>query len=260
MAAIAAKARGGTTVIDRLYQEGCAKIRLPRTHGPSLQAVLINSSGGLTDGDEVAWSAEAGPGTHMVVTTQSCERIYRAAGDSPAAVRNTVRIGAGARLDWLPQETILFEGARLVRNLAVEMAPDSTFFGLEAVILGRHAMGEDALGAALTDRWRVRRGGELVHAEETRLGAGDRATRASGALLAGAGAFGTLCYVAADAERRHCALLDIMAGLSDCGVSRIGNKLVVRALAASGLGLRRVLLPVIAALVPGNGAPRLWTT
>ncbi|MCD7058700.1 urease accessory protein UreD [Pelagibacterium xiamenense] len=255
---IAAKTREGVSALDTLYQEGCAKIRAPKNHGDWLDAVLINSSGGLTGGDRIDWTCSAGEGAHLVATTQACERIYRSIGGA-AKVRTTLSAGPRARLDWLPQETILFEGARLDRTLAVDLAADATFLGLEAVILGREASGEDAVSAAISDTWHVRRGGHLIHAEASRLNANDALARANIALLNGARAYATLCYVADDAERHIEALKAILSPFETAGASRIGEKIVMRAAAPSGYRLRKIVMPAIAALAAGNAVPRLWT-
>ena len=257
-ARIAAKARAGRTVLDTLYQRGCGKIRVPRTHGDWLEAVLINTSGGLTGGDVMGWSADAAPGTHLVVTTQACERIYRASSGA-ARVATSLSVGERARLDWLPQETILFEGSSLERTLEVDMAADAIFLGLETILLGREARGEDALLAAITDRWQIRRAGTLIHAEAARLDAGDGLARQNLALLGEARAYGTLCYIAPDAERRIDSLKAIVAGYPGAGVSRIGDKIVLRALAPTGYHLRKIMMPAIAALAGSGAVPRLWS-
>lgn len=255
---IATKPRGALSVLDRLYQRGCAKIRVPKTHGDWLEAVLINTSGGLTGGDRMAWSASAAPGTHLVVTTQACERLYRATSGA-AYVATRLALGAGARLDWLPQETILFEGSALERSLEIDMAGDATFLGLETVILGREAHGDEARNAAISDRWRVRRDGTLLHAEALDLHGGDALARSNIALLDGARAYGTLCYVAPDAERRIEALKTLVAGHENAGVSRIGDKIVLRATARSGYRLRKIMMPAIAALAGSGAVPKLWS-
>lgn len=251
---VATQVLDGRTRLTTLFQEGCAKIRLPHTHDASLQAVLINTAGGLTGGDDVAWEAKAAPGARMVLTTQACERVYRSLGDD-AHVRTRLEVGAGAHLDWLPQETILFEGARLDRSLEVDLAPDASFFAIEAIILGREAMGEAARGARLRDNWRIRRGGRLVHAEATRLSA-DPLERDGLSLLAGAGAFATLLYVGADAERKLEPSRALLSGQS--GASVVGERLVVRAIAASGLALRKIITPIVAQLSGAGALPRLW--
>lgn len=255
---IATKPRGPLSVLDTLYQRGCAKIRVPKTHGDWLEAVLINTSGGLTGGDKMDWSASAAPGTHLVVTTQACERIYRASSGA-ARVRTRLEISAGARLDWLPQETIAFDGSALDRTLDVDMAADAVFLGLETVILGREAHGDDAHRAAIADRWRVRRDGELLHAEALRLNGGDMLARGNIGLLDGARAYGTLCYVAPDAERKIETVKALVAAHGTAGVSRIGDKIVLRATGRSGYGLRKIVMPAIAALAGSGAVPKLWS-
>lgn len=244
----------GRTRLTRLYQEGCAKIRLPHTHDRSLQAVLINTAGGLTGGDDIAWAIEAAPSARLVLTTQACERVYRSLGDD-ATIRTTLNVGADAHLDWLPQETILFEGARLDRSLDVDLAPGASFFAVEAVLLGREAMGETAQNARLRDNWRIRRQDRLIHAEATRL-TGEPPERDAPALLAGAAAFATLLYIGPDAERR---LEPVRALLQDqSGASLNGDRLTIRALAESGLALRRLIAPLIMQLSGAGALPRLW--
>ncbi len=245
---------GGRTRLQALYQDGCAKIRLPNTHDESLQAVLINTAGGLTGGDRIDWQAEAAPGSRMVLTTQACERVYRSTGaDAHVATRLTV--GEGARLDWLPQETILFEHSRLDRSLDVDLATDAKFCAVEAILLGREAMGEAARSALLRDNWRIRRGGRLIHAEATRLSA-DPLERDGLSLLDGALAFATVLYVGDDAERRLEPVRAMLTGRSAASV--IGERLVVRAIAESGLALRRIIAPIIATLSGAGTLPRLW--
>jgi urease accessory protein len=240
---ITTQVRDGHTHVAELFQEGAAKIRLPNTHDRSLQAVLMNTAGGLTGGDRMSWRAEA------------CERIYRSLG-TDATVTTGLTAGPGARIDWLPQETILFEGSRLNRRIEIDLAQDATLLAVEAVLLGREAMGEAAMSARLADNWRVRRAGRLIHAEATRLSADPR-ERENLSLLAGALAFATILYVGADAPRK----LETIRALPDrptIGSSVIGDRLIVRATAASGLALRRGIVPIIATLSGDGALPRLW--
>ena len=244
----------GRTRLKTFFQEGAAKIRLPNTHDASLQAVLINTAGGLCGGDDIRWHGVAAPGARLVLTTQACERVYRSTGDT-ANVRTRLTAGAGARLDWLPQETILYEDGRLDRSLDVELAPDATFCAVEAIILGREAMGEAARNVVLRDRWRIRRGGRLIHAEATALG-GDPLERDGLSLLDGARAFATVLYVGPDADRKRDTVRSLLTGRS--GASAVGERLVVRAIAESGLALRRIIAPIVATLSSAGALPRLW--
>ena len=136
------KRRDEATVLQDLYQQGCCKVRFPRIDpGEPLQAVLLNTAGGLTDGDHVRQTVTWRENTHAIVTTQAAERIYRSRGEM-AVVHNALEVRAGARAIWLPQETILFEGSRLERHWRADLAPDAMLFAAETWTLGRAAMGE----------------------------------------------------------------------------------------------------------------------
>ncbi len=256
---IAAQVRDGRTELSTLYQEGCAKIRLPHTHDPSLQAVLINTTGGLCGGDDVAWQAEAPAGARMVLTTQACERAYRSTGPA-ARIANRLTVGAGAHVDWLPQETILFDRCHLARSFEVDLAEGASLTAVEAVLLGRAAMGETAERARFTDSWRICRAGRLVHAEETAIGRDPTAERGALSLLAGAGAFATVLHIGPRAGQRLDLVRDLLPDGATAAASLIGDRLVVRAIAANGLALRRLIVPVIAELSGAGALPRLWST
>ncbi|RUT35085.1 urease accessory protein UreD [Arsenicitalea aurantiaca] len=253
---ISAAPRDGRTRLRTLYQEGCAKIRLPNAHGRAIEAVMINTAGGLCGGDAVQWGVEADAGASMVLTTQACERVYRSTG--PVATLGTrISVGADAHVDWLPQETILFEDARLDRSLEIDLAPGASVCALEAVLLGREAMGEGARNAHLRDRWRIRREGRLVHAESTLLSA-DALERDGLSLLDGAIAFATLVYIGPGADRRLEPVRAALPAGARAAASLIGEKLVLRALAPSGLALRRIIAPTVAIMSGAGSLPRLW--
>lgn len=259
-ASVRVRAADGATRLERLFQDGCAKIRLPRDTPTTsvgtagLEAVLINTSGGLTGGDRLAWSAEADAGARLTLTTQACEKIYRAESDR-AEVRVALGAGAGASLEWLPQETILFDEGALDRRLEVDLAEGARLLAVEAVVLGRTAMGERVRRGILRDRWRIRRGGRLVFAEELRL-EGDLERRSAGrASLAGGCAFATVLWLAENADR---ALPAVRAALgASGGASAFDGKLVARIAAKDGLALRRALLPALE-ILRGAPLPRVW--
>lgn len=256
---ITTKQRDGATHLDTLYQDGCAKIRLPHTHTTALEAVLINTAGGLTGGDHMQWRAEIAPQGRAVLTTQACERIYRSIG-GPARVETHLTVGAGAHLDWLPQETILFAASQLDRRIEINLAEGASLTAVEAILLGRDAMGEEALDATLRDNWRVHRDGRLLHAEATRLD-GTLAERSGLSLLAGKRAFATVLHVAPDAEACAVRLARLRASLPDddrIAASANGERLTVRALAQTGLALRRLIVPILAELSGAGALPRLW--
>mgnify|MGYP001355594220 CR=1 FL=1 len=249
--------RGGRTVLATLYQEGCAKIRLPNTHSPAVEAVLINTAGGLTGGDRLAWQVEAAPDARLALTTQACERVYRTTGPT-ARVETRLSAGAGAHLDWLPQETILFEDSVLDRRIEIDLAEGASLTAVEAILLGRDAMGEEARHARLSDNWRIRREGRLVHAEATRLSGHPALERDAPSLLAGMRAFASLVHIAPNAERRLSAIRACFSGDPRVAASAEGERLVIRAMAQSGLALRRIIVPIVADLSGAGSLPRLW--
>ncbi|MBW8723822.1 MAG: urease accessory protein UreD [Inquilinus limosus] len=136
------KRRGVETVLDALFQEGCAKARFPRREaGAFAGAVLLNTAGGLTGGDRLSQAVRWGEGTAATVAGQAAERIYRSLGDA-AQIETRLTVEPGAVAEWLPQETILFDRARLDRDLRIELRGDARFLGVEAIVFGRAAMGE----------------------------------------------------------------------------------------------------------------------
>ncbi|MEO0679589.1 MAG: urease accessory protein UreD [Pseudomonadota bacterium] len=250
-----AKVRLGAGGLRGLRQQGSAKCFLPRVEGAPV-AVLLNTAGGLTGGDRFAYAAEAEAGAFLTVTTQAAERVYRAQPGEVAEVRAQVTLGAGARLDWLPQETILFDGGALDRRLEIDMAEDARFLGVEPLTLGRAAMGETVTDARFRDAWRLRRGGRLVWADGLRL-LGDAAAIAAGpATFAGARAAATVVYAAPDAEDRLGGFRACLTGRA--AASALDGLLIARFLGEDGFALRRALAPALEHL-RGAPLPRVWT-
>jgi len=247
--------RGGRTYLANLRESGSAKMRLPRQYAASAEAVLINTAGGLAGGDRLAVSVALGEGARAVVTTQAHERVYKSSGDA-AAIETTLSVGRKARLDWLPQETILFDRARLRRSYRVEIDPDATFLGIEAIIFGRHAMGETVATGSLHDRWRVTRGGRLIFADDLRMEGDIGALAARHAALGGNTAIATILLVGTDADR-HVERLRAAIGEAG-GVSAFDGRLVARIAVADGYRLRQILCAAIAALADSAALPRVW--
>jgi len=255
-ARIAFKRTGGATVLDRLHQSGAFKVRFP--HRPAEdppEAVLINTAGGLTGGDRMSVELRLDAGCRAVSTTQACEKIYRATVGA-AEVRTSLSLAAGARLDWLPQETILFDRARLSRRLDADLAEGATLLVVEATIFGRIARGERIRAGLFRDRWRIRRRGRLIFAEDLRFDWSDAEILSSPAVLACNGAMATILLVSEEPELHLNAARDIVG--ESGGVSAWDGKLVARIAAPDGISLRRVLIPLLAALRDGAPLPKLW--
>ena len=242
--------------LDRRHQRGSAKAFLHPGHdGP--EVVLLNTSGGLTGGDRLCYRVDLAAGCHATATTQTAERAYRSAG-AAAQVDVQHRVGKGAHLDWLPQETILYEGSHLVRETVIELAEGASCLMLESVILGRAAMGETVTRTTLRDTRRITRAGRPVLVEPLYLGT--EALTAGSAILNGARAFATLALVASAAED---AVDRVRAMLTEDGVtggaSGFDGRLVVRLMAGDGWPLRRQIMRLVQALRPGP-LPRVWQT
>jgi urease accessory protein len=255
---VVAADHGGRTRLARLYQDGCGKVRLPRdarAHG--LEAVLINSSGGLTGGDYMEWLATAGDGARLTLSTQACEKIYRAR-DGEAQQRVALILGENARMDWVPQETILFDGGALSRRLDADLAAGARLLAVEAVVLGRTAMDETVRHGSVRDRWRIRREGRLVFADDLRLDGGIAEVGASAPVLAGGRAFASLLLVDGDAGR-YLGPGRIALGAYG-GASAFEGKLFARVVAPDGFALRQALLPALEILRDGEPLPRVWRT
>jgi urease accessory protein len=249
---------GDETRLIEFYQSGSAKIRLPRVPaGAPKEAVFLNTAGGVTGGDHLAYEADAGPGTSVVVTTQAAERVYRRTAGT-ATIETSLAVGDGADLAWLPQETILFDNSALSRRLSADVAPSGILLAVEAIILGRAAMGETARNLVVNDGWRIRRGGRLIFADGLRLDGNAEAMMAGSATGKGATALATLLLVAPDAEARIEMARDALAGAEgEVGVSAWNGMLVARLIAPTGQTLRSDLIRLIESL-RGVRMPRVW--
>ncbi|MEQ8481753.1 MAG: urease accessory protein UreD [Hoeflea sp.] len=262
---LSVKSEGTHSRIDRLYQDGCARIRLPRVQpGAPLEAVMINTAGGLTGGDRMDWQFEAGAGARMSLTTQACEKTYKAQGDDPARVSVRLMLAEGSSMAWLPQETILFDRALLQRTIDVEMPQTARLLLVEPLLFGRLAMNESVIRGAFRDRWRIRVEGRLLHAEDTSFGPDVHAQLQRGAIADGGLALATVLMIAPEAEGLVEAVRGIIcpAGGASFVSSRCGKtgKLLARIVAADSYELRKRLASLIRLLNAGGGVPKVWTT
>jgi urease accessory protein len=259
---IAFGSRDGRTVLRDLFQEGALKARFPRAEpGTWPAAVLLNTGGGIAGGDALVIEATALPAAHCTITTQAAERVYRALpDDAPSRIETTLRIHAGATLEWLPQEMILFNAARLDRRLAIEIAPDARYLGVEALVFGRAASGEVLRQGWIRDRIRLTRDGQPLYQDSLRLEGDIAAQLARPAIGGGAGAVATLLLAAADAEAQLEPLRAAWAASPGCAASAWPGLLVGRILASNGALLRAAIVAGLNALRSGRAVPRLWNS
>ncbi|MFT4099339.1 MAG: urease accessory protein UreD [Rhodoblastus sp.] len=250
------EAHAGRTRIARLYETGGLRLRFPKAQAVC-EGVAVNTAGGIVGGDVGQLAFEAAAGAEVMLTTQSAEKIYRSDG-ALARMETALRLEQGASLDWLPQETILFDEARLARSLEVDMAADARLLVCESAVFGRLAMGESLLTGAFRDRWRVRRAGRLIFAEDLRLEDAPARLLDRPAIGGGARAAATLLHVAPDAESR---LETCRAALSkfdcDAGASAFNGLLVARLVSPSPEILRAAIVALFSCLL-GRAPPRVW--
>ena len=241
------------TRLRQLHQAGALKLRFPRV--AQAEAVLVNTAGGLTGGDALLQSFEVEAGGALRVTTQACERIYRSTG-ADARVTTRLSVAPDAALSYLPQETILFDGGRLSRTLDVDAQSSSRLLLCESVVLGREAMGESVTTGALRDRWRVRRDGQLILADDLRLGGSFAELTGRNASLGAARAFAAIFW---QDERGESVLPALREALGpEGGASHLDGFGMARLVAPSYYALRKRLVPVLA-LLSQVGLPRVWS-
>ena len=245
--------RGGVTRRLRVAEDGPLRVRCPGSDGDSLEAMIVNTAGGIAGGDRHRLDIAAGPDARLVVTTAAAEKIYRSLGpDSQIEVRLTA--ASGSRLAWLPQETILFDRARLSRRIDIDLADGASLLMAEAVVFGRSAMGEAVEEGTLRDRWWLRRGGRLIFAENFRLDGPVSRKLAEPAIANGGLAIATVLAAPADDATIERVRSRTYSG--EVGISSWNGLAVARLCAKDGAMLRSDLTTVLTAL--GGALPRLW--
>jgi urease accessory protein len=253
--------REALTVLSDLRQSGCLKARFPHRTDPAwADAVMLNIGGGVAAGDRLDITVTLDAGAQLTLAAQAAERFYRALpGAAPSVVRTSLTVAAGASMEWLPQETILFDRAAVDRRLDVALEPGARFLGVESLIFGRMAMGESVKHARLRDLIRLRRDGKLLLHDAIRLDGEVTAVLAHRATGNGARAVATLVLADPEAEALCQPLRDALDGLPvAAGVSAWEGLLLSRIVAADGACLRAAVVAGLAVLRGGRPLPRVW--
>jgi urease accessory protein len=253
---LAVRSSAGLTRRSRVREEGSLRVRCPGPASGEIEAVIVNTAGGVAGGDRFTLDVTVEPGARLVVTTAAAEKVYRTL-EPAATIDVKLDVGAAASLAWLPQETILFDRARLKRAIDIDLAEDARLLLAEAIVFGRSGMGEAVDESFLFDRWRLRRGGRLIHAEAMRLDGAVAGRLAQPAVAKGGIAVATVLVVPGDEGTTAGvrALGDHLRG--EVGVSAWNGLAVVRFCAADGDALRHDLVAVLTA-IRGMSLPRLW--
>jgi urease accessory protein len=254
--ALNAKWAEGATRRGRVHEHGAWRVRCPGPPADELEAMIVNTAGGMAGGDRLELDFTVGPGARLLVTSAAAEKVYRTLGPE-TTIAAKLDVAAGGELAWVPQETILFDRALLRRTIEVDLAADARLLLAEAVIFGRSGMGECVAEGSWFERWRVRRGGTLLHAETVRLDGDVAAKLAQFAVTKGGVAVATVLLVpgdeatvtAARAAGQHCR--------GEVGASAWNGLAVVRLIAADGAALRHDLACILTT-IRGARLPRLW--
>jgi urease accessory protein len=246
----------GMTRRRHLHESGSLRVRFPSPEADGLSAVFVNTAGGLAGGDCFDVAIAVGEGSRLAVTTAAAEKVYRAEGAS-AQLDIALKAAAGAHLDWLPQETILFDQARLSRRIDIELAETASLLLCEIVVFGRAAMGERMRRGQFVDRWRLRRGGRLVFAETVRLGGDIGAKLDQVAIAKGGVAIGSALIVPGDE-----ALVERIRALSDSFGSEVGlsawNGFAMARFCAQDAARLRADMMAVLGCASASALPRLW--
>jgi urease accessory protein len=254
----------GTQVID-VFQKSPVRIMIPRvTCGPIKEAVLINTGGGVAGGDRLEYSVTALEGASIAVTSQAAEKVYRAL-DAPARITTKLKISEAAKLSWLPQETILFNTARICRNTEIEVSDGAEVLAVEWIVLGRSAYGEQMVNGQITDSWRVKKDGQLIWADSFLCVDETYPHLHKKALLSRCRAIATLVYFGGDLNNRVQSIRDIAPSLEcHCGATLFGGLMIVRFAAEAAFELRLALQRVLQQFGQDQGpgpfrVPKMWS-
>jgi urease accessory protein len=256
---VVVKRFGSETVLDDLRQAGCLKARFPRRVAPGwIDVVMLNSGGGVAGGDRLNVSIAAGPGSQATIAAQAAERYYRIRStDAPSRVNAHLTVNPGGALEWLPQETILFDQSALERRLEVDLADDARFLGLETVVFGRQAMGERVRQGWLRDLILIRRNNELLLHDAIRIDGAIDAKLQNTAVAAGARVVATIVYVVPDAAQKLDAVRLALAGV-EAAASVWNGLLLARILGPDSDTVRRTVVAVLSVLREDRPLPRVW--
>jgi urease accessory protein len=254
--ALVVEASEGKTRRKRVHEAGSLRVRFPGSGVDELEAVLVNTGGGITGGDCFGLEFTVGTGARLVTTTAAAEKIYRSLGPD-AAINIKLDVGSGASLAWLPQETILFNQACMARGIEIRLAESASLVFVESIVFGRSGMGEAVIDGRLIDRWRVWRDGRLIFAETMRLEGKIAATLAEPAVGAGAVAFANVLIAPGD-EATVTALRALEPQFhGEIGLSAWNGLALARLCAKDSLMLRHDLVRLLTTL-RGGMLPRLW--
>ncbi|MEH2545707.1 urease accessory protein [Bradyrhizobium sp. AZCC 2262] len=254
-----------STRISEVYQKFPIGLMFPRIGDEMVtEAVIVNSSGGIAGGDRLEIEVVALNNASVAVTTQAAEKVYRAL-DRPARIGTKLKVCSRAKLAWLPQETIVFNQARIRRQTEIDLCSGAEVIALEWMVLGRAARGEEVVSGYISDSWRIKKDGHLIWVDGFRVSDEVFAQLHRKALLSNWKAVATLIYFGPGLDTRLRILREIATSLDcSCAATIVGAIIIVRVAAAASSDLRRGLRSLLEQfsreLGPGPfGVPKMWS-
>jgi urease accessory protein len=246
----------GTTRLRDLRQSGSLKLVFPQTHRQDVEAIMVNTAGGITGGDQFALNVTVERGARLSITTQAAERAYRAQRGEVGSVTTDIEVQDGGSLNWLPQELILFDRCALRRCLSIDLAPTARLLMVEPIVFGRAAMPEVLNDVMFRDRIRITRKGRPIYIDGMDLNGDATKHLARPAIANGAGAMASLVMVGPDAKSHLKTVRRLLPRTA--GASLLADDvLVIRQLASDSFELRRSLIPILNHLT-NNTLPLSW--
>jgi len=254
----------GTDLVD-VYQKFPTRVMFPIVgDGSTREAVVINAAGGIAGGDRLELDVTALNNARIAATSQAAEKIYRGL-DETARVVTRLKAHAPAKLAWLPQETIIFNSARIHRQTEIDLCTGAELMALEWLVLGRAAHGEEVVRGHIRDRWLVRKDGRLVWADTFLVAEETFPHLRRRALLAECKAIGTLLYFGPQLALRLEMLRDVAQSLTcHCAATMVSGLVVVRFAAEAPADLRTALICILQHFAregdPGPfRVPKMWS-
>lgn len=246
----------GATRLKDLRQSGSMKLVFPQSPSPDVEAILVNTAGGVTGGDTFTLDAAVREGATLTMTTQAAERAYRAQRGEIGRVTTKLSVGDHAYLKWLPQELILFERCALRRDLEIDLTAHARLLMVEPVVFGRAAMPETLRDVMFQDRIKITREGQPIYIDGMDLIGDATSHLARPAIANGAGAMASVVMVAPDVASHLKPVRDLLPDTA--GASLLSETtLVIRQLARDSYELRRSLVPILEHL-SHNTLPTSW--
>jgi urease accessory protein len=252
------------TRVTSVFQRAPIRVMFPHLGRAVEEAVLVNIAGGIAGGDRLEYVVTALSSASIAVTSQAAEKVYRALSE-PARVTTKLNACETAKLAWLPQETIVFNRARLSRETEIDLAPGAELLALEWLVLGRAAHGENMVGGQITDTWRVKKDGRLVWADSFRVKDDIFPHLHRKALLSDCRALATLVYFGPSLDKQMERSREIALSLEcDCAVTSVAGLMIVRFAAKLSSELRLAVRGFLhrfgGQLGPGPfRVPKMWS-